>query len=101
MENIRQAVERAKGRQDSGPGPDRPGRIGASVPRRQAAAGLGSAHLSDDASIPETELDGAYLQARRIVSHDGKDPNSRSFDILRTQVLRSMDLKGWRILAVT
>jgi len=100
MENIRQAVERAKGRQDSGPGPERQGRIGASVPRRQTAPGLGGAHPSD-ASVPETELDGAYLQARRIVSHDGKDPNSRSFDILRTQVLRSMDLKGWRILAVT
>ena len=49
----------------------------------------------------EVELDFAYLQSQRIVAYDGKDPRSRSFDILRTEVLRSMDLKGWKTLAVT
>ena len=86
MENIRQAVERAKARsnprQSVGPGTLSPQRIG--TVRKQ-----------------EVELDPTYLQSQRIVAFDGKDPRSRSFDILRTEVLRSMDLQHWRTLAVT
>jgi Mrp family chromosome partitioning ATPase len=37
----------------------------------------------------------------RIVAHDPADPRSRSFDLLRTQILQDMDANGWRILAVT
>ena len=42
-----------------------------------------------------------YLQSHRIVAYDGKDLRSRSFDMLRTEILQSMDLKGWKTLAVT
>jgi protein-tyrosine kinase len=94
MENIRQAVERAKER------PEQRGGIGFNLPRQQAKHGFGSTHGSD-ARIQEIELDSAYLQSKRMIAYDGKDPRSCSFDMLRTQVLRSMDLKDWKILAVT
>jgi protein-tyrosine kinase len=93
MENIRQAVERAKGRPQQQIG------IGFEPPRRQARH-FGDAPESRE-RIQEVELDSAYLQSQRIVAYDGKDPRSRSFDILRTEVLQSMDRKGWRTLAVT
>ncbi len=94
MENIRQAIERAKGqpKQQSG--------TGFVPPRQQARHSFGDAHESK-ARIQEVELDFAYLQSQRIIAYDGKDPRSRTFDILRTEVLRSMDLKGWKTLAVT
>jgi protein-tyrosine kinase len=92
MENIRQAVERAKGlpKQRSG--------IDFEPPRARHA--FGDAHPSKERT-QEVELDFAHLQSQRVVAYDGKDPHSRSFDILRTEVLRSMDLKGWKTLAVT
>jgi protein-tyrosine kinase len=93
MENIRQAVERAKGRLQH------QGGVGFEPPR-QARLFTDSAD-SDKEGMPEVELDSAYLQSQRIVAHDGSDPRSASFDMLRTQVLRSMDLEGWRTLAVT
>jgi protein-tyrosine kinase len=93
MENIRQAVERAKGR------PKQQSGIGFEPPRQPARHGFGDAHESKGPQ--EVELDSAHLHSQRIVAHDGKDPHSRPFDILRTEVLRSMDLKGWKTLAVT
>ena len=81
MESIRQAVERVRSRSGAG-----------SVERSRTHSG---------AQIEETVLDGAHLQSKRIISHDIADRRSRSFDMLRTQVLQSMDLKGWRTLAVT
>ena len=41
----------------------------------------------------EVELDVAYLQSQRIVAFDGNDLRSRSFDMLRTEILQSMDLR--------
>ena len=46
-------------------------------------------------------LDGAHLESKRIIAHDIADPRSRSFDMLRTQVLQSMDMKSWQFLAAT
>jgi protein-tyrosine kinase len=89
MENIRQAVERAKAR--SGPQTSN----GLHMPPQQARYG------SNDVHTQEIGLDPSYLQSQRIVAYDGKDPRSRSFDILRTEVLRLMDLKCWKTLAVT
>jgi len=94
MENIRQAIERAKAL------PQQHGGIGLEPPRQQARRIFGDAHVSTERS-QELELDVAYLQSQRIVAYDGKDLRSRSFDMLRTEVLRSMDLKGWKTLAVT
>jgi protein-tyrosine kinase len=81
MESIRQAIERVRS----------PGGAGPASWSRPAS----------DAQIQETILDSAHLQSKRIISHDITDRRSRSFDMLRTQVLQSMDLKGWRTLAIT
>ena len=91
MENIRQAIERAKGE------PKPPS--GASFERSQAKL-FGNAPESNE-QIQEVALNFAHLQSQRIVAYDGKDARSRPFDILRTEVIRSMDLKGWKTLAVT
>jgi protein-tyrosine kinase len=94
MENIRQAVERAKARVEQS------GAAGLEPRRSHAKNGFGETH-GTTARTEEVELDFAHLQSQRIVAYDGQDPRSRSFDILRTEVLRSMDLKGWKTLAVT
>jgi protein-tyrosine kinase len=51
--------------------------------------------------IGEAAVNSTDLVSRRIVSHNGADQRSRPYDMLRTQVLRSMDEKGWKILGVT
>ena len=94
MENIRQAVERAKGRQKQ------PSDVGLEPPWQQPRQIFGNAHGSKERT-QEVELDFAHLQSQRIVAFDGKDARSRSFDMLRTEVLQSMDLNGWKTLAVT
>jgi protein-tyrosine kinase len=94
MENIRQAIERVKERPEQRDG------IDFNLHRQQDYRGFDNPNRSD-ALIQKVELDTAHLQSRRMIAYDGKDPRSRSFDMLRTQVLRSMDLKGWKILAIT
>ena len=88
MENIRQAVERAR--------------------TQHGVPGLAAPHGSDiggSATGPsrfrEAALDTQHLQANRIISHIVTDRRARSFDMLRTQILQLMDQKEWRILAVT
>jgi protein-tyrosine kinase len=93
MENIRQAIERAKGY------PKQSG-ISFEPPRQPARDALGDTRESNE-RIQEVELDFAHLQSHRIIAYDGSDLRSRPFDILRTEILRSMDLKGWKTLAVT
>src|SRR5260221_9486130 len=94
MENIRQAIERAKR------SPNRHGGIGIEPPQQQAKHGFGVTRDGKE-QIEEVQLDFRYLQSKRIVAYDGKDVRSRSFDMLRAEILRSMDLKGWKTLAVT
>ena len=94
MENIRQAIELAKGRQQ------RNG-VGLEPSRQQARHVFGDAHDSKDRAQEVVELDFSQLQSQRIVAYDGRDIRSRSFDMLRTEILQSMDLKGWKTLAVT
>jgi protein-tyrosine kinase len=99
MENIRQAIELAKGRQKQQSG------IGLEPPQQQTRRVFGDAHEGNERAqkerTHEVELDFAHLQSQRIVAYDGKDLRSRSFDMLRTEILQSMDLKGWKTLAVT
>jgi protein-tyrosine kinase len=90
MENIRQAVERARSRSQERSG---------TQPRQ--ARYFGDTPEAVERRSPEVELDADHLRSQRIVAFDGKDPHSRSFDMLRTEVLRSMDLMGWKTLAVT
>lgn len=97
MEKIRQAIERARASEhpsessffDNLGSPQRPMGSGAVAPNAAAY------------QIEETELNSIHLLSRRIVSHNGADQRSRPYDMLRTQVLRSMAVKGWKILGVT
>ena len=92
MEHIRKAVERAGAR------PEQQGRTGIDHPRLRSA----TAHADvDGMGIRETALNRVHLESNRIISHDGTDPRSRSFDMLRTQVLQAMDQKGYQMVAVT
>ena len=93
MENIRQAIERAKdGQRQTGTSAPGPARASA---RQVFGDALGGK------PTPQIELDRAHLKSQQIFAYDGKDLRSRSFDMLRTEVLQSMDLKGWKTLAIT
>src|SRR5262245_31657465 len=109
MELIRQAVERAKASAGATTEPRTP--IGApqklrpapalspELPRRPSASIASASDLSF--RTKEAELDRRHLEAHRIIAHNVADPRSRSFDMLRTQVLQSMDRQGWQFLAIT
>ena len=97
MEHIRQAIELAKGSRSAGaetvlPSPAVQPRPFEPAPRSLGAGG---------SKIKEAALNLAHLEAYRIIAHDRTDLRSRSYDMLRTQVLQSMDLKSWQLLAVT
>jgi Mrp family chromosome partitioning ATPase len=93
MDQIRKAVERAKGP------------LAANVqwsenthaPRVQFRSDAGSAL----APAKTVTINSAHLETNRIIAHDITDPRSRSFDMLRTQVLQSMDMKSWQFLGAT
>jgi len=98
MENIRQALERVKASQSAGS--EQRNLAGSAVLQLRSEMEIGSAG-GNDGQNQEIELNNVHLQSKRIISHDITDPRSRAFDMLRTQVLQSMDLKGWKTLAVT
>src|SRR5262249_13087377 len=95
MDHIRKAVERAK--RSTGPS----GQMPQDLDVRQAQS------TSDPNATPvpfvaqEVTLDPALLENKRIIAHDVADSRSRSFDMLRTQVLQSMDMKSWQFLGTT
>jgi protein-tyrosine kinase len=89
MEHIRKAVERT-----NGPLPDvRDSGQFLFQSQPTLAPGL--------SSFREVALNPAHLEHKRIVAHDNLDPRSRSFDMLRTQLLQTMDLKSWQFVGVT
>src|ERR1700760_3666893 len=96
MEQIRQAVERAKG---SASATEKPAEIAAaaSQPQYITSAPTGSPPIWGK----EVALNSAHLESKRIIAHDIQDPRSKSFDMLRTQVLQSMELKSWQFLGIT
>jgi protein-tyrosine kinase len=101
MEQIRQAVERARAQQSSSKSAVSEN-LGANA--RRATQGVDSkspARVDLEYPNREAELNLKVLQANRIVSYDGSDQRSRPYDMLRTQILQSMDANGWKVLAVT
>jgi len=93
MDQIRKAVERAKGPATSDPPIRQSGQAAAQQNNR--------ASPKDSVYGVEIALNRAYLENRRIIAHDIADPRSKSFDMLRTQVLQSMDAQSWQILGIT
>jgi protein-tyrosine kinase len=85
MDPIRHAIELSRG-------PNRP-----AASRVESGAEGGPV----DSEMRRIVLDAAHLESTRIVAHGGGDPQGRSYDMLRTQVLQEMDDNGWQFLAVT
>jgi protein-tyrosine kinase len=98
MENIRQAIERAKELDAAGADQSTPKALNG--PRARPESGA-ERPIAFNPRIQETELDRVWLESGRIVAHSNADLRSRSFDMLRTQVLQSMDMKGLKVLAIT
>lgn len=96
MDRIRQAVERARAAQSL---PRNPVAEHAGLPPRRMDSP--SVQATPSAATGEIALNGAYLQSRRVIAYNGADQRSRPYDMLRTQVLQSMDVGGWKTLAVT
>jgi Mrp family chromosome partitioning ATPase len=98
MDNIRQALERARAVSPGDAG--QKSRAASNPPRPQVGAdsGIGG---SVNAPSQEIALDAKHLESKRIIAHDDTDPRSKPFDMLRTQVLQSMDQKKWKIVGVT
>ena len=98
MEKINQAIERAKESRSPATQPNAPAYPPVAQPQFRADG------FSVDASQlwgKHATLNAAVLEANRIVAHDIASPHAKSFDMLRTQVLQSMELKGWQTLGVT
>jgi protein-tyrosine kinase len=98
MENIRQAVERARNRQGARSEQRVPAPPGIPFQGPDFSAGAG---YEARTPVREIELDSTLLQSNRVVAHVGTHPLSPPFDMLRTQILRSMDKKNAKIIAVT
>ena len=97
MEPIRQAVERAGGSTVSEA--ERTAEAAGPAPHESKANGHDTGGPGTRAR--EWHLVSRKLDSKRIIGHDTADPRSKSFDMVRTQVLQSMDKAGWRFLAVT
>jgi protein-tyrosine kinase len=98
MEHIRQAVERAR---NSGPAGQQSRLLGADQ-IQVLRMPPGRAGAEDDVELGRCmPLDAKHLEANRIIAHDDGDSRSRSFHILRTQVVQEMGAKAWQFLAVT
>jgi len=103
MEQIKQAVERAKASAQG----ERLHPV--SVPEGHSRAASRSQPLDEPtvdraasaARYNNVALNGSHLEQHRIVAHNVADPRSKAFDMLRTQVLQAMDQKTWQVLAVT
>jgi protein-tyrosine kinase len=103
MEHIRQAIERAK---ESGAAVAQPhGPMPSHLQRAELRPGSGGIDSAGGAvptpSHAEFALSEKHLEAKRVVSHDIADSRSRAFDMLRTQVLQTMDTKSWQLVGVT
>lgn len=53
------------------------------------------------ANLPDAEVSIVRLEHSRVVAHDPADPQSRAFDVLRTQLLRDLEVNNWSVVAIT
>jgi protein-tyrosine kinase len=98
MEHVRKAVERAKG---SGAADARLHEQTGTPEQQPQFRSAGSPAATAQSRAKEVLLSAEQLESNRIISYDVADPRSKSFDMLRTQVLQSMAMKSWQVLGVT
>ena len=96
MEHIRQAIQRAKEAGAAQPQPQDRSKAALPTHRRANAETAGADQIG-----AVVDLSDAHLEANRIIAHKFENPQSKPFDILRTQVLQSMDRNAWHVLGVT
>ena len=94
MDQFKQAVNLARGA-----APLAPSVVQDPLGDRDHRIESGGSHQA--VKIRNLSLKASHLESMRIVSHNKDDLRARSFDMLRTQVLQSMDNGGWQFLAVT
>jgi protein-tyrosine kinase len=100
MEHIREAIERAK--EGHVADPRSPGTMAGAGPLLQQPQLLNADGANATRpEIEEVRLNAVQLEDSRLISHDVADPRSKSIDMLRTQVLQSMNLNSWQFLGVT
>ena len=96
MDNIRQAVERARAAKL------RPLlRLRNILVWRDQVRHLPGRYRRCTPKSARSRSSPAFLQSKRIVAYNGADQRSRPYDMLRTQVLQSMVSSGWKILGMT
>ena len=91
MDQFKQAVELARGSAPLAP----------SAPSGGRRLDPLEASSIQPAKYRQLSLDPKHLESKRIVAFNKDDPRARSFEVLRTQILHSMDRGGWQFLAVT
>src|SRR5262245_55233245 len=109
MEQIKQAVERAKASATGEPlrpmtQPHGHGALQAPVAAPKGATLKSepiAGHAGSALRFNEVALDWSLLEQHRILGHNVADPRSKVFDVLRTQVLQAMDQKNWQFLGIT
>jgi protein-tyrosine kinase len=116
MEHIRQAVELAKARNATAPSPPASPEARALLHNSSSATAPANRiessrpeHDRKDADRKDGErndansvaLDPERLESMRVIAHNVLDPRSRAYDMLRTQVLRTMAAENWQLIGVT
>jgi Mrp family chromosome partitioning ATPase len=96
MEHIKHALERAR---SINPNPAGLGSQDHAVAVQQAK--FSKSDNGPAKSGPVIALDPKHLESVRIVAHDVMDPRSKSFDMLRTQVVRTMSFNKWQLVGIT
>lgn len=72
-----------------------------SVEQNRPSGGTFSFSLPNDDQLPTVEADMSILAENDVVGFNSRDIRSRPFNLLRTQVLKGMREKGWKLLGVT
>ena len=102
MERIKQAIEKVKSKRSGDTGHSQ-----SSHESQAIASKMRPAPVHDELGPITYEYTRAvtlrteHLKKNRIVAIDKSDPQSMSFDLLRTHVLQKMEENGWKTLAIT
>lgn len=94
MERIKEAIEKAKASRITAPAK-------AEHAPRQVQTVVTDVDKITYRQTQVVRLDPLLLEENRIISYSKNDTRSMSFDILRTQILRKMQINDWRTLAIT
>ncbi len=72
-----------------------------SVEPNRTPGSVSSLSIPSGAQLATIDVEPASLEGRDIVGFNSRDIRSRPFNLLRTQVLKAMREKNWRLLGVT